>query len=46
MRIIITALIVLFWILTLGIFDLEIKFNDGSKFTYKSWIRLLWRKDN
>ncbi len=34
------ALAVMFIIATLGIIDVEIGFNDGTRFAYHSWIHL------
>lgn len=35
-------LAVMFVIVTLGIIDVEMSLTDGTKFTYKSWLRLFW----
>lgn len=43
MKFLYNFLAILFCIITLGIFDLNIKYSDGSSFNFKGWVGKLMK---
>ena len=44
MRTLWIALAEIFIIITFGIVDVEMDFTDGSRFRYRSWLHLFYRR--
>ncbi len=43
MKLFYNTLAILFCVITLGIFDLDIKYSDGSSFNFQGWVGKLMK---